>query len=168
VLFYLGHVFSICPQLASVVKGLSEDEGQKFVVSAHYAAKKGVEAVTNFLGECGAGRLYVALEPNGDIKPCVFFPTNRDAVFGNVLEDDLEYIWNNNEFLYKLRTREELECYEVDRQTIECGNCDNKYICGGCRARAYSYFSGNLNAPDIGCVNNEELWKSVTRPFVAT
>jgi radical SAM protein with 4Fe4S-binding SPASM domain len=149
------------------VKGLSEEEGQNFAVSAHYATKRDVEAVANFLGGCGAGRLYVGLEPNGDIKPCVFFPTNRDNIFGNVLEDDFEYIWNNNEFLCKLRTREELECYEVDGRIIGCGNCDNKYIFGGYRARAYSSFSGNLNAPDIGCINNEELWKSVTVPFVA-
>jgi MoaA/NifB/PqqE/SkfB family radical SAM enzyme len=55
------------------VKGLSEEEGQNFAVSAHYATKRDVEAVANFLGGCGAGRLYVGLEPNGDIKPCVFF-----------------------------------------------------------------------------------------------
>lgn len=158
--------FSTCPQLASVVKSLSQDKGQNFTVTAHYAAKRGVEAVANFLGGCGAGRLYIGLEPNGDIKPCVFFPTNRETVFGNVLEDNFEYIWNNNKFLWKLRTREELECYEMDGRLIGCGNCNNKYICGGCRARAYNYFSGNLNAPDIGCIKNEELWKNVTRSFI--
>jgi radical SAM protein with 4Fe4S-binding SPASM domain len=157
--------FSTCPQLASVVKSLSEEEGQNFTVTAHYAAQRGVEAVANFLGGCGAGRLYVGLEPNGDIKPCVFFPTNRDTIFGNIVKDNFEYIWNNNQFLWKLRTREGLKCYEVDGRKIGCGNCNNKYICGGCRARAYSYFSGNLDAPDVGCIKNEELWKSVARPL---
>lgn len=73
--------FSTCPQFASVVKRLATEKGEDFTVSAHYAAKKGVEAVANFLGGCGAGRLYIALEPNGDIKPRVFFPTNKHTVF---------------------------------------------------------------------------------------
>jgi len=82
-------------------------------------------------------------------------------VLGNILEDDFEYIWDNNEVLWKLRTREKLESYKINGQTIGCGNCEDKYICGGCRARAYGYFKGNLNAPDIGCIDNEELWKKV-------
>jgi radical SAM protein with 4Fe4S-binding SPASM domain len=155
--------FSTCPQFARVVKKLSKERGEGFTVSAHYAAKKGVENVANFLGGCGAGRLYVGLEPNGDIKPCVFFPTNKDTVLGNILEDDFEYIWDNNEVLWKLRTREKLESYEINGQRIGCGNCEDKYICGGCRARSYGYFNGNLNAPDIGCIDNEEIWKKVTK-----
>jgi len=155
--------FSTCPQFASVVKRLAEEEGYNFTVSAHYAAKKGVENVANFLGGCGTGRLYVGLEPNGDVKPCVFFPTNENTIIGNILEDDFEHIWDNNALLWKLRTREKLESYEMNGQTIGCGNCEDKYICGGCRARAYGYFNGNLNAPDIGCIDNEELWKKAAK-----
>ncbi len=155
--------FSTCPQFASVVRRLAGEEGHKFTVSAHYAAKKGIEAVANFLGGCGTGRLYAGLEPNGDIKPCVFFPTNKDTILGNILEDDFEYIWDNNELLWKLRTREKLESYEINGQTIGCGNCEDKYICGGCRARAYGYFNGDLNAPDVGCIDNEIIWKNVAK-----
>jgi len=157
--------FSTCPQFASVVKRLAEEEGYYFTVSAHYAAKKGVENVANFLGGCGTGRLYVGLEPNGDIKPCVFFPTNENTIIGNILEDDFEHIWDNNKLLWKLRTREKLESYEINGQTIGCGNCEDKYICGGCRARAYGYFNGDLNAPDIGCIDNEEIWKKLQNRF---
>ena len=129
------------------MKRLAEEEGHDFTVSAHYAAKKGVENVANFLGGCGTGRLYVGLEPNGDIKPCVFFPTNKDTTLGNILEDDFEHIWDNNKLLWKLRTREKLETYEINGQTTGCGNCEDKYICGGCRARAYSYFNGTSFRP---------------------
>jgi len=155
--------FSTCPQFASVVKKLAAEKGEDFTVSAHYAAKKGVEAVANFLGGCGAGRLYVALEPNGDIKPCVFFPTNKHTVLGNILKDNFEQIWDNNPMLWNLRRRENLETYEIDGRAIGCGNCKDKYICGGCRARSYSYFNGNLNAADIGCIDNEEIWKKVMK-----
>jgi len=156
-------VFSTCPQFASVVKRLSGEKGYDFTVSAHYAAKKGVENVANFLGGCGAGRLYIGLEPNGDIKPCVFFPTNENTVLGNILKDDLEYIWDKSEMLWELRTRENLENYEINGKTIGCGNCKDKYICGGCRARSYGYFNGNLSGPDIGCIDNEEIWRNVTK-----
>jgi len=155
--------FSTCPQFASVVKKLSMEKGHDFTVSAHYAAKQGVENLANFLGGCGAGRLYVGLEPNGDIKPCVFFPTNENTVLGNILKDDFEHIWDNNEMLWELRTRENLENYEVNGKTSGCGGCKDKYICGGCRARSYSYFNGNLSGPDIGCIDNEEIWRKVTK-----
>ena len=159
----VDRIFSTCPQFASVVKKIAREKGHEYTVSAHYAAIKGVEVVANFLGGCGAGRLYIALEPNGDIKPCVFFPTNEDTIIGNILKDDIENIWGNNPILWKLRTREKLETYKVNGQTVGCGKCEDKYICGGCRARSYSYFDGNLNAADIGCIDNEELWKKVAQ-----
>ena len=154
--------FSTCPQYASVTKALSQQKGQKFMVEAHYAAKKGVENVANFLGGCGAGRLYCAIEPNGDIKPCVFFPTNEDTVLGNMLKDDFEEIWDNNPLLWRLRIREDMENYVVNGEEVGCGKCPDKYICGGCRARAYSYFNGNVKTPDIGCIHNKLLWEKVT------
>jgi len=157
--------FSTCPQYASVTKELSQRYGEKFMVEAHYAAKKGVENAANFLGGCGAGRLYCAVEPNGDIKPCVFLPTNKDTVLGNILKDDFEEIWDNHPLLWKLRIREDLEDYTVDEKRVGCASCPDKYICGGCRARAYSYFNGNVNAPDIGCTHNKPLWEKIARAF---
>jgi len=151
--------FSTCPQYASVTKGLAQRSGEKFMVEAHYAAKRGVENVANFLGGCGAGRLYCCLEPNGDIKPCVFFPTNRDTVLGNMLKESFEEIWDSHPLLWKLRIRERLEDYIVDGKKVGCGSCPDKYICGGCRARAYSYFDGEVNTPDIGCIHNKLLWE---------
>jgi radical SAM protein with 4Fe4S-binding SPASM domain len=153
--------FSTCPQYASVTRELSRQKGEKFLVEAHYAAKRGVESAANFLGGCGAGRLYCALEPNGDVKPCVFLPTNEETVLGNILNDDFEEIWNNNASLWKLRTRENLESYVVSGESVGCGSCKDKYICGGCRARAYGYFKGNVNAPDIGCIHNKAIWDSI-------
>jgi len=159
----VDRIFSTCPQYASVVKRLAEEIGEGFTVGAHYAAKRGVEKAANFIGGCGAGRLYIGVEPNGDIKPCVFLPTNEDTILGNILEDDFEYIWDNNELLWKLRTRENLETYRIDGKIVGCGSCSDKYICGGCRARSYGYFDGNLNAADIGCIDNEELWKKIVK-----
>jgi radical SAM protein with 4Fe4S-binding SPASM domain len=160
--------FSTCPQYASVVKRIAKEKRQNFAVSAHYAAMKGVENVANFLGGCGAGRLYMCLEPNGDIKPCVFFPTNKETVRGNIIKDDLEYIWDHDEMFWKLRTRENLKSFEVEGRLIGCGSCEDKYICGGCRARSYSYFNGDLDGPDIGCIDNKEIWERVTRALLSS
>jgi len=159
----VGRFFSTCPQYASVTKELSQKFGEKFIVEAHYAAKKGIENVANFLGGCGAGRLYCCLEPNGNIKPCVFFPANKNTVLGNILKDAFEEIWDKHTLLWKLRTRENLEDYIVNGKKVGCGSCPDKYICGGCRARAYSYFNANVNAPDIGCIHNKSLWEELIR-----
>jgi radical SAM protein with 4Fe4S-binding SPASM domain len=155
--------FSTCPQYASVVKKLAVEKGENYRVTAHYAAMKGVENVANFLGGCGAGRLYMCLEPNGDMKPCVFFASGRRTVLGNILRDDFERVWDSHPFLWALRSREKLEDYDIDGRVVGCGKCPDKYICGGCRARAFSYFGGDLNAPDIGCIDNEPLWERIVK-----
>lgn len=160
--------FSTCPQYASIVKRIAKERGREFAVSAHYAALKGVENVANFLGGCGAGRLYICLEPNGDIKPCVFFPTNKNTVRGNILKDNLEELWDQDEMFWKLRTRENLRNYEMEGRLIGCGSCRDKYICGGCRARSYSYFNSDLDSPDIGCIDNKEIWKRIVRKLLDT
>lgn len=153
--------FSTCPQYASVVKRIAKEKRKEFAVSAHYAAMKGVENVANFLGGCGAGRLYICLEPNGDVKPCVFFATSKDTVRGNILKDNFERMWDRDEMFWRLRTRENLKSSEIEGRSVGCGSCEDKYICGGCRARSYSYFNGDLDSPDIGCIDNKEIWKRI-------
>lgn len=153
--------FSTCPQYASVTRDLSHKHGADFMVEAHYAAQRGVEGVADFLGGCGAGRLYCCMEPNGDLKPCVFFPTSSRTVLGNVLRDDFEEVWDNHPLLWQIRSRELLEDCVVDGKAVGCGSCRDKYICGGCRARAYSYFNGDVTKPDIGCVHNKPIWEKI-------
>jgi len=105
--------------------------------------------LAEFIGGCGAGRFYFAIKANGDITPCVFFP----LVVGNVRVDDLEELWKKNEVFESLRDKEKIE---------GCGSCGFRYVCGGCRARAYNYF-GNYLKPDPGCVRNKALWESICR-----
>ncbi|KXA90944.1 hypothetical protein AKJ57_03075 [candidate division MSBL1 archaeon SCGC-AAA259A05] len=104
-----------------------------------------VEFLAEFVGGCGTGRLYWALQPNGDLTPCVFLPKK----LGNIREDDFLETWRNHPFLEKIREREGFKG--------NCGSCEHRNICGGCRARAYGYFDDIL-APDPGCLKNEEYW----------
>jgi radical SAM protein with 4Fe4S-binding SPASM domain len=93
--------------------------------------------LSEFIGGCGAGRLYCGIEPNGDITPCVFLP----IVVGNTKDGFLK-VWQKSEVLEKLRDR--------DAEGYACKSCEYRYVCGGCRARAYGYYS-NILAHDPGC-----------------
>jgi radical SAM protein with 4Fe4S-binding SPASM domain len=48
---------------------------------------------------------------------------------GNLLEEDLEDLWVNNELLNYIRSRDKLKG--------ACGRCFYNTICGGCRYTAY-------------------------------
>ncbi|MHA1741754.1 MAG: SPASM domain-containing protein, partial [Candidatus Thorarchaeota archaeon] len=89
----------------------------------------------------------------GDIQPCVFLPIK----VGNVLRDGFLNVWYNNEILHELR----------DRDHYACSHCEYRYICGGCRARAYAYY-GNVSAPDPSCVFNRDLWNELTEEVEAS
>jgi radical SAM protein with 4Fe4S-binding SPASM domain len=107
-----------------------------------------IKFLADFIGGCGAGRLYCALEPNGDITPCVFIPIK----LGNVRKNDLGEVWRNHPILLKIRDRKSFWGH--------CRECEFRNVCGGCRARAYGYF-GDIQGPDPGCINNKEYWNKL-------
>ena len=135
-------VFSTCPAYARIsLERVSEGEDGS-IAPTHFAAvelKGRAMALADFIGGCGAGRNYCSIEYNGDIQPCVFIPIK----LGNVLEGGFENVWKNSEIMEKLRNRELLK--------NGCGECRYKYVCGGCRARAYAY-TGDILASDPGCI----------------
>ena len=147
-------IMSTAPAFARVsVQKVLEKEG-KHISIAHFgeipAVTKDVRDLVNlaqFIGGCGAGRAYCGLEHNGDIIPCVFMP----IVVGNVLRDGFEKVWRENELLKALRER--------DAPNFFCKDCPYRYVCGGCRARAYAY-TGDPLGPDPGCIIAEKLMKA--------
>lgn len=151
-------VASTAPQYAVVAYNVGEELGVNPMIAGHFYTMNLLSekfgSMLEFLGGCGAGRVYLALEPNGDIYPCVFF---RKKI-GNILQDDFEELWKNNELLEALRNRDLLK--------DTCGECPYKYICGGCRARAYNYFGDPL-APDPGCIYNKKYWEEILNTLTA-
>ena len=103
--------------------------------------KSAMEELGNYVGSCGAGRFYIALDGNGDILPCRYF---KNLKIANI-KDDLNDMWLNNDVLLKLRNRTLLKG--------ECGKCDSKYICGGCRARAFDN-TRDILAQDCDCLKD--------------
>ncbi len=145
------NVFSTSPTYAriSVEKVLSK-QGEH-VSLAHFGdLPLGKEysneavALADFVGGCGAGRAYCAVDHNGDIYPCVFLPIK----VGNALKDGFVNVWKNSELFNAFRDR--------DSEKHFASKCPFKYVCGGCRARAYAY-TGDPLGPDPGCVVADKL-----------
>jgi len=140
------NVLSTAPQFARVALQAELGKDEKIVPTHFYSLrlKDRLVNLAEFIGGCGCGRFYCAIRPNGDIEPCVFFPLK----LGNIREDDFEELWKNNRILNELRDKDELEG--------NCGECEYRYYCGGCRARAYGYTKDYL-AADPGCIKNKMM-----------
>lgn len=141
-------ILSTAPQFADVAVSMESDSN---LVPTHFFnpeyTNPAMKELADFVGGCGAGRFYMSVEPNGDMFPCVFFPHDDVLKLGNIKKADLEDMWCNNELLLQLRNKDLLASH--------CGVCDSRYICGGCRARAYTYNDGDYLGPDPGCLKNQ-------------
>ncbi len=140
-------IVSTAPQYGRVALVMSQG---KEVAPTHFAVSGDpiVKAVAEFVGGCGAGRIYAAIQPNGDVSPCVFLP----LTVGNIRQKSFWDIWSTSKVFNDLRDRSKLKGY--------CNVCPYKNICGGCRARAYGYYNDYL-APDPGCIYNIKEWNKL-------
>lgn len=148
---------STAPQYCRIAMEYIKKYEDGVVLPSHFTNETAIKylrgktaTLANFIGGCGAGRVYGAVEPNGDITPCVFMKIK----LGNVLKDSFKAIWLNHLVLKELRDRTKFKGY--------CGVCEYRSVCGGCRARAYGYFK-DLRAPDPGCINNLEYWNEIAK-----
>jgi len=120
------------------------------VNTGHYGYSSGrkTRLLARYVGGCGAGRCYCAIQPNGKVTPCVFMPIE----IADLRRDDFQEVWLNHPLLKLLRDRED--------RSGHCKVCDYKYYCGGCRARSHGYF-GDLRRSDPGCKFNLAEWNEV-------
>lgn len=149
-------ILSTAPQLGRFARehSTSRNDG---IFPTHFSNARLPEKMNDlarFIGGCGAGRFYLAIEPNGDIYPCVFFPHTPSVYLGNIKSCDFHKMWTRSKVLHELRNRELLKG--------SCGTCTNHDVCGGCRARAMGYFGDYLEA-DPGCIKNDRTWHNVIR-----
>lgn len=142
-------ILSTAPQYGRVALQLS---GGRDIAPTHFyvGGDPVVKAVAEFVGGCGAGRIYAGLQPDGTLTPCVFMP----IPVGNLRERPFWEIWENTPLFKALRDRDRLKGF--------CSKCPYRNVCGGCRARAYAYFGDPL-APDPGCIYNMRYWKEIAR-----
>ena len=74
---------------------------------------------------------YLSVLENGDVIPCFY---SEDLKIGNIKEKSLKELWNEikkSDFYTRLRDPNNLKG--------ECGICEYREICGGCRTRAYGH-----------------------------
>jgi len=143
-------LFSTAPQYARIALEETKRRGEGEISFTFYGGRvdRRVAEIAEFISGCGAGRLYCAITPDGKVKPCVFMP----VIVGDLRKGSFQEIWNESELMNMLRDRENLKG--------SCGKCSYRYVCGGCRARAYGYFGDPLMA-DPGCVNNKKLFEEI-------
>jgi len=143
-------LFSTAPQYARIALEETRRRGEGEISFTFCGGKvdRRVAEIAEFISGCGAGRLYCAITPDGKVKPCVFMP----ITVGDLREKSFQEIWDTSEVLKLLRDRENLKG--------SCSRCQYKYVCGGCRSRAYGYF-GDILMPDPGCINNEAFFREL-------
>lgn len=92
---------------------------------------------------CGAGIFKCVILPNGDVCGC---ENIQDPVFieGNIQSQSLKDIWFNPEKFALWRKPQKL--------SEKCENCEIFEECqGGCKANAYTPYSGNFEFGDPNC-----------------
>jgi radical SAM protein with 4Fe4S-binding SPASM domain len=138
-------ILATAPQLARVALQCQGPTGTGEVTMsmAHMQTVKVTKKAVplgDFIGGCGAGRLYCSISPQGDVHPCVFLPVN----VGNLKKEKFQDIWLKAPLFNAFRNRSNLKG--------SCGKCDYKFICGGCRARSAAYHNGDALNGDPGCL----------------
>ncbi|MEW6294727.1 MAG: radical SAM protein [Candidatus Diapherotrites archaeon] len=142
-------ILSTAPQYAKVCSAFGAASSlTHFDVFSQSYDSAATKFLADFIGGCGTARLYCAIEPNGNIEPCVFIP----IVCGNIRKDDLIDVWQNNKTMKELRDRKNFKG--------NCQKCVHRNICGGCRARAYGYYK-DVRRSDPGCILNEKEWQKL-------
>ncbi len=136
-----GSVCSTAPQYGRKCAEMGHPELTPLAHTGSGKAKS-LQILAEIVGGCGVGRAYLALQPDGVVTPCVYMP---DVRIGSIREDSLLNIWKNSDLLASLAAHEDLKG--------NCGVCEHRAVCGGCRARAYAYF-GDFKGPDPGCIKN--------------
>jgi len=135
-------ILTTAPQLARVALQCQGGRGEIALSMAHMQTakvSKRAVALADFIGGCGAGRLYCSISPEGNVHPCVFLPIK----VGNLRNEKFGDVWLNSKLFIALRGRANLKG--------ACGKCDFKYVCGGCRARAFAY-ENDIMSSDPGCM----------------
>ena len=142
-------IVSTAPQFGRSCIVYGPEEGLFATGHAGRGPGKKTMVLSRYIGGCGTGRCYCAIQPNGVITPCVYI---SGVKVGDIRQQSFHDIWNNPLF-DTLSDR--------DDRGDHCGVCTYRHYCGGCRARALAY-TGDIQAGDPGCIYNSHQWQELT------
>lgn len=118
------------PHYYRILRQRAKKEGKKVNFETH-----GLDAVTR---GCLAGTGFCFISHVGRVQTCGFL----DVECGDITKQSFQDVWENSQVFNKMRNFNNLEG--------ECGKCEYKNVCGGCRARAYEA-TGNYLAQEPLC-----------------
>ncbi len=138
-------ILSTAPQFGRACIMYGPHDG--LFATGHAGRGAGVKTrvLSRYIGGCGAGRCYCAIQPDGAVTPCVYISSLN---VGSLREQPLAHIWGCELFAI---------LSDRSRRGDHCPICDYSSYCGGCRARSYAY-TGDITAGDPGCIFNSHLW----------
>jgi heme b synthase len=119
------------PHYYRIIRQRAKAEGRSVTMETH-----GMAAMTR---GCLAGSGVCFISNTGDVQPCGYLPVKA----GNVLQTPFSDIWTGSELFLNLR--------DMNNLKGKCGRCEYKFVCAGCRARAF-YDTGDYFEEEPYCV----------------
>lgn len=106
----------------------------------------GLDAMTK---GCLGGQGFAFISHVGQVQICGFL----DIAAGNIKENgfDFKTVWENSALFKEMR--------DLDSYHGQCGYCEYRSVCGGCRARAYAV-TGDYLAQEPYCVYEPQAKKT--------
>jgi radical SAM protein with 4Fe4S-binding SPASM domain len=101
-------------------------------------APAGHQALHQTTKGCLAGQGVCFISHKGEVFPCGYLPVPA----GHLRRQRFAEVWENSPVFQRLRDPEQLEG--------KCGACSFKFVCGGCRARAF-YATGSFLSEEPYC-----------------
>lgn len=96
-----------------------------------------IKPKTHYMSTCYVG-VWSGMTHCGDVLPCPMMPIK----IGNLREEPLKDMWRNSPVIAHLKDKDLLKG--------QCGACELRNSCGGCRASAYA-LTGDYLAQDTSC-----------------
>ncbi|MBN2308158.1 MAG: radical SAM protein [Candidatus Hydrogenedentes bacterium] len=112
------------------VNALFEEHGPEFF--GHKPPKHASLVLTRYLGNCGMASMSVAIDPYGEVRPCLMSPPALG--FGNLIRESYDEVFSRSGRLAKLPYLGGVECSECP-SIPTCGSCVLKGIEAYCRMR---------------------------------
>lgn len=106
--------------------------------------------VLNYATRCPCGTQYCRITPDGKLTPCPYIPTAA----GDLRTHSFADVWRDAPLFRELRS---------PRLAGNCGRCEYRAMCGGCRARAFAA-TGDLLASDPSCAYEPTGFEALVTP----
>ena len=125
------HLKATCaPHYYRILRQRAKGEGRPFNPDTF-----GMDALTK---GCLGGQSFSFISHIGEVQICGYL----DVKCGDIKRETFQNIWHNSSTFKAMR--------DVDNYHGRCGYCEYRWVCGGCRARAYE-FSGDYLGEEPLC-----------------